>query len=644
MTGRRPILRLSKMGLLLLGMTGPQLLADDPSLAVEKIPAALRKNATAVVRRHEMVFEASRDGGGTLTVRRAVTVFDAKASSHGIIAVWYDTYSSVEDMEATILDADGEEIESLSNADIEDHAGYDGLSLAQDVRIRVAQLTNRRLPYTIVYEYEVERKGTFMWPSWHANPTRDAVEFARFEVRIPDDGQFRWWCNQDSVRPAVSHDDGDSVFVWEVRDLPSLPADEGWEDWEDATIVVRTAPNDFAMEGRQGSLRSWGDFGAWFASLWEGRRSLAPGAVQEVQKSVEGASDVSEKISRVYHYMQQRTRYVSIQLGLGGWQPFEARTVHEKGYGDCKALSNYTIALLEAVGINAYPVILQTGYVRRPFLEEFPSNQFNHVIVCVPVERDTVWLECTSQSLAAGRIGGSSEARQALLLKPGGGSVVRLPESDADDNLLVRSVILTVEADGSATAQVRIRLTGNQHDRISSSWNELSAEGRSRMILRECGMPEAVMSALSIDSSRVNRSETTFEFSAELPNFASRTGQRMFIPVEPFERRATPPPAMERRLSPVNLRYRYRDLDTIVVRLPKMYQTESLPKGASSRSSFATFQSEISREADGGVRWTRDIRVSQPVVEAAAYDEFRRFFQDVARSDRSQIVLARVQR
>jgi transglutaminase-like putative cysteine protease len=51
------------------------------------------------------------------------------------------------------------------------------------------------------------------------------------------------------------------------------------------------------------------------------------------------------KAKLIYDYVQQKSRYVSIQVGIGGWKPMDASDVDRLGYGDCKGLTNYTKAL-----------------------------------------------------------------------------------------------------------------------------------------------------------------------------------------------------------------------------------------------------------------------------------------------------------
>jgi len=94
--------------------------------------------------------------------------------------------------------------------------------------------------------------------------------------------------------------------------------------------------------------------------------------------------------------MQAKTHYISVQLGIGGIQPFLASDVDKQNYGDCKALVNYTQALLKAVDIDSYYCIVQSGRAYKvDLLKDFPSMQGNHIILCLPFKNDTTWADCT---------------------------------------------------------------------------------------------------------------------------------------------------------------------------------------------------------------------------------------------------------
>src|SRR3546814_15272406 len=80
-----------------------------------------------------------------------------------------------------------------------------------------------------------------------------------------------------------------------------------------------------------------------------------------------------------------------------------AEEVDRLSYGDCKGLANYTQALLEVVGIPSVYTEVNAGDHQRSYLPDFASfGQGNHIILCVPLDGDTTWLECTSKETPFG--------------------------------------------------------------------------------------------------------------------------------------------------------------------------------------------------------------------------------------------------
>ena len=98
-------------------------------------------------------------------------------------------------------------------------------------------------------------------------------------------------------------------------------------------------------------MDNWQTYGAWQYQLLNGRDQIPPTLKEELQKadSQNCNTHLIEKIAAVYQYLASTTRYVSIQLGIGGLQPIAAADVHRTGFGDCKGLSNYMRAMLTVI-------------------------------------------------------------------------------------------------------------------------------------------------------------------------------------------------------------------------------------------------------------------------------------------------------
>lgn len=112
-------------------------------------------------------------------------------------------------------------------------------------------------------------------------------------------------------------------------------------------------------------------------------------------------------------------------------------------------------SLLAEAGVNAYPVLISAGDNRTNyFIEDFANNYFNHVIACVPQPKDTIWLECTSQTSPFGYLSAFTANRKALMISPGGGYVVNTPNYSSSKNLQKREVSATIDMEGTLKASM----------------------------------------------------------------------------------------------------------------------------------------------------------------------------------------------
>ncbi len=274
-------------------------------------------------------------------------------------------------------------------------------------------------------------------------------------------------------------------------------------------------------------------------------------------------------------------------------------------------------------------------------IREFPSNQFNHVILCVPMVKDTMWLECTSQSIPVGHIGDGNEDREALLITPEGGVVVKTPRSRADENRQTRAASVRIGLKGEADVTVRTTVTGNQQDRIRLALAEASPANRERWIIEDLQVPNVSLRSQAVEGLDSRSLAVSVSLAFSITKFAVPSGERFFFQPNLLERRTDIPPEVSQRLSPIRLGYAYCDIDSVIYHIPGVFTPEALPRPVALSSSFGRYLTETTPLGDTALVFRRTLEISQRIIPPEQYNVYRRFFQRVANADRTQVVLRR---
>jgi len=602
------------------------------------IPEALKTNAYAVIRRHETTFTVKSPGEATKKVHQVITILNEKGKSQARLLIGYDKLNKVNYIEGILYDAFGKQIKRLKKTDIQDVSNVGDSQLFMDNRLKVAEFNYVQYPYTVEFEYEVICHNMLFYPVWDPQDDNEvSVEKATFTVNMPLGLALRY--KEKNMPKGVSISDlaTGKQYTWQVSNLSTF-------EWEPGALplahipIVYTTPTDFEVEGYRGSMRSWADISKFFYELNKGRDELPESVKQKALQLTAGETTPVGKIQKLYEYMQANTRYVGIQLGIGGWQTIPATTVAEKGYGDCKALSNYMKALLKAVGIPSYCASVNAGPGQEETLTDFPNPFFNHVILCVPLAKDTMWLECTSQTAAFAYQGSFTGNRYALLEAPEAGKLAKTTHYDASANRQSSKTYLVLDENGDGKAEAIIQYTGEKQEQFSSIMHGLGHEDQKKILYKYINIPSFEIERFSFSEKKERIPSVTEKLSLSVRKCGSKSGTRMFVTANLMNAATQVPPKVENRKTDLFIRQAYQEVDTVIYQLPKGYGIEFVPETVKIESKFGTYSASLQTTENEAV-YVRTLTVNRGHYPASVYNDWVEFRKKIAKADKAQLVL-----
>jgi len=628
-----------------------------PKYPVEAIAPALRQNAHAVVRAYDEVVVVKSASQLVHRVHQVVTVLDeASSDDYGVLKVGYDVLNHISYLRGAVYDAQGQLLHQLRPAEVHDQGlGSEAGSLMTDNRLRYADLRQPATPYTVEFDYEVVSENTLFYPDWQPQSAENvALEGATLQVTTPTALPLRY---QEQLLPAGAASapvvaGTQTTYRWQLPAAPAVEEEPLSPSLETLLPAVHLAPTTFEVQGYAGAMDSWQTMGLWNYKLGEGRDVLPPALTAKMAQLMVTSPDPRERARKVYEFLQGSTRYVSIQLGLGGWQTAPASSVATGGYGDCKALSNYTRALLKAAGLPAYVALVGAGADHRDVRASFPSSQFNHVILCMPLAghgatpADTVWLECTSQTDAFGYMGNFTGNRHALLLTPEGGRLVATPRYGAQANSQLRRTDLWLDATGGAKATVRTRRLGLAQDTYAQLLQSADADEQKKYVSNRLRLSHFTLTSLRLAAAPTKTLPGVVEtMGLELASVGTAAGRRILLAPNLLGRLSPLPAQVGPRQTPLALPAPGFFQDTVRLHVPTGFRVENLPPPTQLATAYGTYSSACTALPDGTLQYVRQLETRRPAggatLPAARYSDYQDFRRKVSQADNAQVVLVK---
>lgn len=608
--------------------------------AVNLIPSALKARAGAIIRKEEFNIEVKSLNNVEYRFKQAITILNSSADKQAQLVIWYNKTRQVKSIKGTIYDEFGIPAGRISEKNFRDESAASDYSLFEDSRIKKFRPAVTNYPYTVEYEYEIRSKQSLLFPEWTPISSDGvAVENSRmtFTCKPEFDVRYKEFNLPEKVK-ITTGTEGQKVYSWEIKNLKAVRYEPYSPDPETILPSVKLAPVSFEYQGVSGAFSNWNEYGKWMSDkLLEGKRLLPTPTVDHIRNLVKDLNSPREKAKKIYEYVQGKTRYVSIQIGIGGFEPFSATEVDRLGYGDCKALVNYTMALLSAAGIKSYYTIVNAGDIKKSAIPDFASmDQFNHVILCVPFEKDTVWADCTSSTLPFGYLGDFTDDRLAIVCSDTGGKLVRTPKMSTDTNKQLRKAHFTVDKNGNLSGEMSTTFGGWQYDNRGHLADEVFPEQVKK--LREI----YPLNNFDVQSYKLVQDKGLNPIASENIKFTSRdyallNGNRFSIILNAVNK-ARLIKEISNRINEVFINRGYIDTDEIVYSLPENYKIESMPERIKIEKEFGEYQANVEVKGDNIV-YTRFLRVNEGSYQPEVYEELVKFYQKVNEADLCRVTL-----
>ena len=328
------------------------------------------------------------------TQRVRIKVNNPQGDYLSLVQIPYNTLTKLKIKHATLQDKNFKVLKKIKKSDLITRSSIAGFSFFEDNYEMVFRLKHYEYPYYIDYEFEHKTKTFVTVSNWLPVldidiPTLSATLEIENKTDLNLTSKIYNIDNPEFVKLSNAH------FRYKTAYLKTIDDEIYSPNAFNSLPKIVVTPELFYYHNK-GLLNSWCDYGLWESSLLEGKKELKNNEKKKINELTDGCTDTLQILQILYEYLKEKTRYVNISLETGGHVPYPASYVCKNSYGDCKALTNYLKSVYEFVGIKSYYSVIYASVNTIEIDTTMVYPQFNHVILFIPLKKDTVWLDCTS--------------------------------------------------------------------------------------------------------------------------------------------------------------------------------------------------------------------------------------------------------
>ena len=614
--------------------------SDTSPYHINKIDSALLQNADVVIREDHK--EVHIESVYKMTVTHEMVKTILKQESGQIhLPFQHGPSHKIKSLNAQILDKNGKELKRLKKKDFMDVSATSDGTLHSDERMLVYSYTPASYPITISYQVTTETKSTAFIPSWRpVSGFKTSVESSSYKLTYKPKVKVKFKKYNIEDNEHINSKKITSGIIYNASFIPATKKEPLAPQWDKICPKVSFALRMFNLEGSIASNENWNEFGKWmYNDLLKNQGKLTNNVKYEITKLTEGLISEEDKARAIHKYVQDRSRYISVQLGIGGWEPIDAQSVHNSGYGDCKGLTNYTKALMDLAGIRSYYTIVYAGHEKQDFDDELSKMEGTHVILCLPnlTSTDTTWLECTNAITPFGYIEGFTDDRRVLVVTPEGGRLATTTKYTYEDNININTHHISIDIYSDAALSSKSVKRGsfyNDQYYLTQYEDDLSGYYRDRWnILNNLKLHDANHSKNEIEVEIIEHIEGSSE------SYGTIAGDEMIIPIHQLDAKLRSMPRSRNRKLDLVVSNGFTQSDTSFILIPEDTRVSKLPENVVVNEDFGSYALQLEKLADSEIKVTRTLIIKEGQYPPSTYQKYRAFIKDVNAYDKAKLII-----
>lgn len=610
------------------------------SYPVSEIAENLKKNASAVVRNESTVVEINKIDEIVYKNLSVITILNKDAISYSIPKIFYEKGDVISNVKVTIFDDKGAKMKSFSKSDFSDMAANSQGTFYSDNRVMALPYTPTSFPYTVEFSYEQKDQNTVFIPDFTPFDSYNiSLQKSSFKIINKSGINLRSKTYDSPFQyAAVQIQDNGNEKLYTYQNIPAIDNAELVPNPQKILPKVSFSLDQFNLVGKKGNITSWKDFGLWYHNNLLTPVSVSTPQIKSEIAALHLSGSTEEKVKKIYQYMQSKTRYIFVALGIGGWQPMMPDEVQKKGYGDCKGLSNYMKTLLDEAGIPSYYAIINSNSSPISFDVDFPKMAGNHVILVIPTEKGNIWLENTSQDIAFNHLSYSTTDRNVLAVKSTGIDIMETPSYTSQQSKEKQVLTVQINPDKTITGKGKFSYTGNQYD-FNLFYVSLSQKEKNDAV-------KSKFSHLNFENVEMNNftnnkdlASIDFDLNFKASNYSKAMGDSFIFRAVPIYSSGFYHTDENRQL-PFENRFSYEDDYEIEYQIPTNYVVEEMPQNRLITSDFGTYLISFVKKEDK-IIVKRSVNIKKGIYSKEKYNEYVNFRKKIISADNSKILISK---